>query len=69
MTKPREGTVRPTQDKGPLFDSFNLEIFFRGEWVHFGSIGNWASNNTKEQIAYRKLCHAAMTRFLDSQKK
>ncbi len=63
----KQGTVRRTVDKGPMFDQFNLEIFFRGEWVPFGTFGNTNSSNLEWQDAYRKVCQKTLDRFLAGQ--
>ena len=63
----KQGTVRRTVDKGPMFDKFNLEIFFRGEWIAFGTVGTTTSSNLEWQDAYRKVCHKTVDRFLAGQ--
>ncbi len=63
----KQGTVRRTKDKGPMFDQFNLEIFFRGKWVPFGTIGITSSSNLGWQDDYRKVCQKTLDRFLAGQ--
>ena len=50
-----------------MFDQFNLEIFFRGKWVPFGTIGITSSSNLGWQDDYRKVCQKTLDRFLAGQ--
>lgn len=65
----REGAIRhanPHEEDNPLFggDDFNLEIFFRGHWVHFGSFATLNINVTEYQDAYRLACSKAIVRLI-----
>ena len=61
-----EGTVRVAL-LGPLTGPFNLEIAYRGEWVHFGSVANMESNDINWIDGYRKLCQEVLRKFLEGQ--
>lgn len=63
----KEGSIRRAEGRGPMFDEFNLEIYFRGEWVHFGSVGSLNNSNLYWQNAYRAVCKRTVDRFIEGQ--